>query len=242
MRLVILVGLPASGKSTWLKRNRLPALSSDDVRELLTGDPTNQSINRLVFRTLRQLAQARGRRRGGGHLYRLDGANSLGTQVLDPVCATARVARGGHLLRHSAGGMPAPECPAGASGARRDPDADGGETDSAGRRGGVPAGGAALAGWLALYNGINETRRAGAAGAQGLSPGRRNRSPHHPPPRHKVRALSRSVLSGVVDVALAPLPRPSKPMIMRNLLPSLTSTSSGLTRVWRGFSGPLVPR
>ena len=59
MRLVILVGLPASGKSTWLKRNRLPALSSDDVRELLTGDPTNQSINRLVFRTLRQLAQAR---------------------------------------------------------------------------------------------------------------------------------------------------------------------------------------
>ena len=59
MRLVILVGLPACGKSTWLKLIQLPALSSDDGRERLTGDPTNQSINRLVFRTLRQLTKAR---------------------------------------------------------------------------------------------------------------------------------------------------------------------------------------
>lgn len=59
MRLVILVGLPASGKSTWLAERGLPALSSDALRELLTGDPKNQTINRLVFRTLRQLAKAR---------------------------------------------------------------------------------------------------------------------------------------------------------------------------------------
>jgi predicted kinase len=59
MRLVLLVGLPASGKSTWLAQHQLPALSSDTVRELLTGDATNQSVNRLVFRTLRWLARAR---------------------------------------------------------------------------------------------------------------------------------------------------------------------------------------
>ncbi len=59
MRLVVLVGLPASGKSTWLKENGLFALSSDAVREMLTGDVTDQSVNRLVFRTLRQLAAAR---------------------------------------------------------------------------------------------------------------------------------------------------------------------------------------
>ncbi len=59
MRLVILVGLPASGKSTWAQEKGLPVLSSDAVRQLLTGDPTHQGVNRLVFRTLRQLAAAR---------------------------------------------------------------------------------------------------------------------------------------------------------------------------------------
>ena len=59
MRLVVLVGLPASGKSTWLREKGLFALSSDAVRELLTGDTADQSINRLVFQTLRQLATAR---------------------------------------------------------------------------------------------------------------------------------------------------------------------------------------
>jgi len=59
MRLVVLVGLPASGKSTWLHDNKLYALSSDAVREMLTGNATDQSVNRLVFQTLRQLATAR---------------------------------------------------------------------------------------------------------------------------------------------------------------------------------------
>lgn len=59
MRLFVLVGLPASGKSTWLRDTERLALSSDSVREMLTGDATDQSINRLIFQTLRRLAAAR---------------------------------------------------------------------------------------------------------------------------------------------------------------------------------------
>jgi predicted kinase len=59
MKLGLTVGLPGSGKSTWLREQGLPALSSDAVRALLTGDETNQNINRLVFRTLRRLCEAR---------------------------------------------------------------------------------------------------------------------------------------------------------------------------------------
>jgi predicted kinase len=59
MRLCLTAGLPASGKSTWLREQALPALSSDTARALLTGDETNQNINRLVFRTLRRLCAAR---------------------------------------------------------------------------------------------------------------------------------------------------------------------------------------
>jgi len=59
MKLGLTVGLPASGKSTWLREQSLDALSSDRVRALLTGDETNQSINRLVFGTLRRLCEAR---------------------------------------------------------------------------------------------------------------------------------------------------------------------------------------
>lgn len=59
MRLYVLVGLPGSGKSTWLERNRKPSLSSDALRAALTGDESNQEQNRLVFAQLRALVRAR---------------------------------------------------------------------------------------------------------------------------------------------------------------------------------------
>jgi predicted kinase len=59
MRIYVLVGLPASGKSTWLARQGKPALSSDAIRALITGDEANQEHNRLVFSLLRSLVRAR---------------------------------------------------------------------------------------------------------------------------------------------------------------------------------------
>ena len=55
----MLVGLPGSGKTTWLEDQKLPFLSSDRVRHLLIDDEQNQTINRLVFTTLRYLLKQR---------------------------------------------------------------------------------------------------------------------------------------------------------------------------------------
>src|SRR5579862_6401787 len=59
MRIVVLVGLPGSGKSTFLERTGAPALSSDHIRKLLADDETDQTMQVRVFQTLRYLLRQR---------------------------------------------------------------------------------------------------------------------------------------------------------------------------------------
>jgi predicted kinase len=54
-KIILTVGLPGSGKSTWLARLGVNAISSDEIRRWIADDPTNQSIHRIVFRTVRYL-------------------------------------------------------------------------------------------------------------------------------------------------------------------------------------------
>ena len=59
MRVVVLIGLPGAGKSTYLERLGVTALSSDALRKLLADDETDQSIHPQVFETLRYLLRLR---------------------------------------------------------------------------------------------------------------------------------------------------------------------------------------
>ena len=59
MRIVVLVGLPGSGKSTYLESIGVSGLSSDAIRKLLADDETDQTIHTAVFRTLRFLLYQR---------------------------------------------------------------------------------------------------------------------------------------------------------------------------------------
>jgi predicted kinase len=59
MRIVVLVGLPGSGKSTYLERKRAVGLSSDTIRQWLADDETDQTIHDRVFQTLRYLLRQR---------------------------------------------------------------------------------------------------------------------------------------------------------------------------------------
>jgi predicted kinase len=59
MRIVLLVGLPGSGKSTYLKQMGVDGLSSDAIRRWLADDETDQTIHDRVFETLRYLLRQR---------------------------------------------------------------------------------------------------------------------------------------------------------------------------------------
>jgi predicted kinase len=56
---VLAIGLPGSGKSSWFKRHNLNPLSSDLIRALLFDDPTEQRFQDLVFSNLRSMLRAR---------------------------------------------------------------------------------------------------------------------------------------------------------------------------------------
>jgi len=59
VKLIITVGLPGSGKSTYLARLGVNAISSDEIRRLLTDDPLDQTMNARIFATVRYLVRQR---------------------------------------------------------------------------------------------------------------------------------------------------------------------------------------
>jgi predicted kinase len=56
---VLAIGLPGSGKSSWFKRHSVTPLSSDMVRSLLFDDVREQRFQDLVFSNLRSMLKAR---------------------------------------------------------------------------------------------------------------------------------------------------------------------------------------
>ena len=59
LRIVVLVGLPGSGKSTYVEQLGAGVLSSDTIRKLLADDEAIQTIHDRVFQTLRYLLRHR---------------------------------------------------------------------------------------------------------------------------------------------------------------------------------------
>jgi predicted kinase len=56
---VLAVGLPGSGKSTWLQQNEANPISTDAIRRQLVDDETSQTINARVFEIVRYLLRHR---------------------------------------------------------------------------------------------------------------------------------------------------------------------------------------
>jgi len=59
VRLILTVGLPGSGKSTYLARLGVNAISSDEIRRLIADDAHDQTMNARIFHVIRYLVRQR---------------------------------------------------------------------------------------------------------------------------------------------------------------------------------------
>jgi predicted kinase len=57
--IVLAIGLPASGKSSWFQKHGITPLSSDHLRLLLADDENEQGFQAEIFQALRDLLQLR---------------------------------------------------------------------------------------------------------------------------------------------------------------------------------------
>ena len=57
--MILAIGLPGSGKSSWFRRNNITPLSSDLLRQLLFDDAQEQRFQDLIFSNLRSMLKAR---------------------------------------------------------------------------------------------------------------------------------------------------------------------------------------
>jgi predicted kinase len=58
-RVIVLIGVPGSGKSTWAASQKATVLSSDAMRLTLSGSETDQTIHGKVFAAMRYLLRQR---------------------------------------------------------------------------------------------------------------------------------------------------------------------------------------
>ncbi len=58
-RIVLAIGLPGSGKSSYFARKGIKPLASDALRQLLYDDPADQRLPQFVFGALRHLLRLR---------------------------------------------------------------------------------------------------------------------------------------------------------------------------------------
>jgi predicted kinase len=59
VKLIITVGLPGSGKTTYLARLGVNAISSDEIRRLIADNPYDQTMNARIFGVVRYLIRQR---------------------------------------------------------------------------------------------------------------------------------------------------------------------------------------
>lgn len=58
-KVILMVGLPGSGKSTYAQQQGWPVLASDEIRRILLDDATDQKANRTIFALLRHMLRRR---------------------------------------------------------------------------------------------------------------------------------------------------------------------------------------
>ena len=128
---VLTIGLPGSGKTTWFKRRGVTPLSSDLLRTILFDDITEQRYQGLVFSTLRSLAARATDREDAMELRGRDEPVAARTAAVDQDGEELRLRGAGGLLRCAVRGLYGAEPAARAHGERRDDAQNGGAPASA---------------------------------------------------------------------------------------------------------------